>query len=227
MDNLSVIIVAGGQGRRMGGSVPKQFLLLGDRPILMHTIQRFYQAFPDLNLRIILVLNKDYEQYWQELVARYSFEVPHRIAYGGQERFHSVKNGLALAFEQGLVAVHDAVRPLVTTAFLRRVLDEARDKGNAVPFVLPHSSVRIEEQGRNWPIDRSKVRLVQTPQMFDVQELRQAYDQEYQNSFTDDATVFESLGKKVNLVPGIEENIKLTRPIDLYLAEKIMQNIGE
>ncbi len=227
MDLLSVIIVAGGTGKRMGRPIPKQFLMLGNRPILMHTMQRFYKAFADLKMRIILVLNKDYEQYWQELVRQYSFPVPHITTFGGEQRFHSVKNGLSMAFDQGLVAVHDSVRPLITTTFLRSVYEQAKQKGNAVPCVLPHSSVRIEEKGRNWSIDRSTVRLIQTPQIFDIQDLRKAYSQEYRTNFTDDAIVFESLGKQINLVQGLEENIKITRPIDLFVAEKLIKEIDQ
>ncbi len=226
MQHLSVIIVAGGKGRRMGEAVPKQFLMLGDRPILMHTIERFFHAFEDIDLRIVLVINKDYQDYWQELVEKYSFDVPHIIAPGGEERFHSVRNGLSKAFDTGLVAVHDAVRPLVNKPFLRRIYQAALEKGNAVPYIIPHSSVRIEENGKNRAIDRSKVRLIQTPQIFDIQELRVAYEKDYNSFYTDDATVYESLGKDINLVPGLEENIKITRPLDLYLARKIIQNIG-
>ncbi len=227
MDYLSVIIVAGGQGRRMGGSIPKQFLLLGDRPILMHTVQRFYNAFSHLNLRVILVLASDYVDYWQGLVKEYSFSVPHVIAYGGKERFHSVRSGLQKAYDTGLVAVHDGVRPLVNRQFLHKLYNEALEHGNAVPYIKPHSSVRIEKDGRNWAVDRSTVRLIQTPQFFPVEDLRHAYEQEYKSFFTDDASVYESLGKEIHLVEGLEENIKLTRPLDLYLAGKIINNLGE
>ena len=222
MDYLSVIIVAGGIGQRMGRSVPKQFLLLGNRPILMHTIEQFYQAFAHLNLRIILVMNPNYVEYWQELVEKYAYNIPHLIVNGGKERFHSVRNGLEKTWNRGLVAIHDAVRPLVTTCFLKMLYEEAQMHGNAVPFVLPHSSIRIEKDGQNWPIDRSTVRLIQTPQIFEVALLRKAYLQDYDPSFTDDATVYETIGQKIHLVPGLEENIKITKPIDLYVAEELL-----
>jgi 2-C-methyl-D-erythritol 4-phosphate cytidylyltransferase len=227
MDNLSVIIVAGGQGRRMGGSIPKQFLLLGDRPILMHTLQRFYNAFNYLNLRIVLVLASEYVDYWEKLVKEFSFFVPYELAIGGKERFHSVRSGLKKTFDTGLVAVHDGVRPLVTKNFLHRLYNEARKYGSAVPYVSPHSSVRIEQNGRNWAVDRSTVRLIQTPQFFPVKELRKAYEQDYTSAFTDDASVYERAGNQIHLVEGLEENIKLTRPMDLYVAREIIKNLGE
>ena len=223
MDYLSVIIVAGGFGKRMAKSIPKQFLLLQDRPILMHTLSRFYKAFNNVHLRIIVVINKEYEDYWFDLVKEYKFNVPHLIAYGGKERFYSVKNGLEKCFDKGLVAVHDSVRPFVNKTFLLKLYKEAKLKGNAVPYILPYSSVRLESEGKNWAIERNKVRMIQTPQFFQVLLLKLAYNQEYKILFTDDASVYESIGQRINLVLGLEKNIKITTPLDMLIAQELVR----
>ncbi len=227
MDKLTAIIVAGGVGKRMGRSVPKQFLLLGDRPILMHTIEKFAMAYDHIDLDIIVVMHPDYHDYWKDLIHHYNFNIPHTLADGGKERFFSVRNGLKRASQHGLIAVHDGVRPLISTDFLQKIYEEAIEYGNAVPYIRPKNSVRIEENGHNHAIDRNTVRLIQTPQLFPAAELKQAYKQEYKSHFTDDATVYESLGQTIHLIEGEEQNIKITTETDLYLAEIILSKAGQ
>ncbi len=227
MDKLTAIIVAGGVGKRMGRSVPKQFLLLGDRPILMHTIEKFATAYNHIDLDIIVVMHTDYQDYWKDLIRRYDFDIPHTLAEGGKERFFSVRNGLKLSRDNGLIAVHDGVRPLISIDFLQKIYEEALHHGNAVPYIRPKSSVRIEKNGHNYAIDRNTVRLIQTPQFFPAAELKQAYNQTYKSYFTDDATVYESYGKTIHLIEGEVQNIKITTEIDLYLAEIILSKAGK
>ncbi len=223
MDKISVIVVAGGKGKRMGTKVPKQFLLLRNRPVLMHTLERLAQAFGNLDLRLILVLNSEFFDYWQELKQHYDFNLPLIEITGGKERFHSVKNGLTLAFDTGIIAVHDAVRPFVTNDFLRQGLNLAQEKDSAVPYVLPKSSVRIEENGENRQLDRSKLRIIQTPQFFNAGKLKSAYNTDYKPVFTDDATVYEYAGNKIHLFKGLENNIKITTEADYFLARYLIE----
>lgn len=213
------IIVAGGKGLRMGGDVPKQFQLVGRRPVLMHTLQQFRNAFADL--QVILVLPREQQDYWRELCRQYEFGVEHRVADGGQTRFHSVKNGLALIpdGEEGIVGVHDGVRPFASADLIRRCYAAAVEAEAVVPAVPVVESLRHEERGA---IDRKGYRLVQTPQTFSIPLLKAAYRQAYLEAFTDDASVVEAYGHRVAMIDGIRENIKLTTPFDMVVAEALL-----
>lgn len=214
------IIVAGGKGLRMGGDVPKQFQLVGGRPVLMHTLQQFRNAMADL--QIILVLPREQQDYWRELCRQYGFSVEHRVADGGQTRFHSVKNGLALIpdGEEGIVGVHDGVRPFASADLIRRCYAAAVEAEAVVPAVPVVESLRHEERGA---IDRKGYRLVQTPQTFSIPLLKAAYRQAYLETFTDDASVVETYGHRVAMIDGIRENIKLTTPFDMVVAEALLR----
>ena len=214
------IIVAGGKGLRMGGDVPKQFQLVGGRPVLMHTLQQFRNAIA--GLQIILVLPREQQDYWRERCRQYEFGVEHRVADGGQTRFHSVKNGLALIpdGEEGIVGVHDGVRPFASADLIRRCYAAAVEAEAVVPAVPVVESLRHEERGA---IDRKGYRLVQTPQTFSIPLLKAAYRQAYLETFTDDASVVEAYGHRVAMIDGIRENIKLTTPFDMVVAEALLR----
>ena len=212
-----IIIVAGGKGLRMGGDIPKQFLLVCGKPVLMRTLEAFHAY--DASMRLILVLPVSQQAYWKQLCEEYQFELVHEIANGGETRFHSVKNGLALVEEDGLVGVHDGVRPFVSQEVITRCYEEAASLKAVIPVIGVVETVRhLTEEGSE-TVPRDQYKLVQTPQVFDVTLLRRAYQQEYTDLFTDDASVVEALGEKVYLVEGNRENIKLTTPFDLKLAE--------
>lgn len=219
------ILVAGGQGLRMGGDVPKQFLPLGGRPVLMHTIDRFREVFPDMH--IIVVLPQGQHDYWHDLCRRHHLEGGFLTAPGGDTRFHSVLNGLNAIpadVSEGLVGVHDGVRPFVSRDTLRRCYDEAARSGTAVPVVSVVETLRhVSPDGESMTVPRGDYRLVQTPQVFSLALLRRAYRQPYALQFTDDASVVEALGERITLVEGNRENIKLTTPADLLLAKGIME----
>lgn len=219
------ILVAGGQGLRMGGDVPKQFLPLGGRPVLMHTIDRFREVFPDMH--IIVVLPQGQHDYWHDLCRQHHLEGGFLTAPGGDTRFHSVLNGLNAIpadVSEGLVGVHDGVRPFVSRDTLRRCYEEAARSGTAVPVVPVVETLRhVSPDGESMTVPRSDYRLVQTPQVFSLALLRQAYRQPYAPQFTDDASVVEALGERITLVEGNRENIKLTTPADLLLAKGIME----
>lgn len=215
-----VIIVAGGKGLRMGGEIPKQFLPIGGKPVLMRTIEAFHSY--DTSIHVILVLPVSQQEYWKELCCTYKFELPHDIADGGQTRFHSVKNGLALVEGNGTVGVHDGVRPFVSQEVISRCYSEAEVKHAVIPVIGVVETVRRLDDTESVTVPRDQYRLVQTPQVFDVALLQKAYQQEYAEMFTDDASVVESLGVRVHLVEGNRENIKLTTPFDLKLAEMLI-----
>lgn len=214
-----VIIVAGGKGLRMGGDIPKQFLPVAGKPVLMRTLEAFHAY--DASIHIILVLPVSQQAYWKELCQEYHFELPYDLANGGETRFHSVKNGLALVEGEGLVGVHDGVRPFVSREVIARCYDEALIKKAVIPVIGVVETVRhlIGEESETVPRDQYK--LVQTPQVFDASLLCHAYEQEFTELFTDDASVVEALGEKVYLVEGNRENVKLTTPFDLKLAEML------
>ena len=217
------IIVAGGKGLRMGGDIPKQFLPIGGKPVLMRTIEVFRQVFPDIN--IILVLPVSQQEYWQQLCREYAFGVPFQIADGGETRFHSVSNGLKLIPDdaEGLVGVHDGVRPFVTSETVRRCYDEAIAFGAVVPVVPVVETVRqLCGDGTSVTVPRDDYKLVQTPQTFHVSLLKKAYMQPYSPSFTDDASVVEALGKPIHLVEGNRENIKITTPADIRFVNGLL-----
>ena len=212
-----IIIVAGGKGLRMGGDIPKQFLPVCGKPVLMRTLEAFHAY--DASMRLILVLPVSQQAYWKQLCEEYQFELAHEIANGGETRFHSVKNGLALVEEEGLVGVHDGVRPFVSQEVINRCYEEAASLKAVIPVIGVVETVRhLTEEGSE-TVPRDQYKLVQTPQVFDVTLLRRAYQQEFTDLFTDDASVVEALGEKVYLVEGNRENIKLTTPFDLKLAE--------
>lgn len=213
------IIVAGGKGLRMGSDVPKQFLPINGLPVLMHTIKRFREY--DNALKIILVLPKEQHEYWDELCKNYHFTAAYAVADGGETRFHSVKNGLALIPDgtEGVVGVHDGVRPFPSVGVISNCYETARTAKAVIPVVPVVETLRhIVGAGVTETVARSDYRLVQTPQTFDIQLLKRAYDQPYRDSFTDDASVVESIGAKVTLVEGNSENIKITTPVDLRMA---------
>lgn len=215
------IIVAGGRGLRMGGELPKQFLPLSGKPVLMRTLELFEGEVS----RIILVLPEDHIPFWKELCQRYHFTLPHTVALGGETRFHSVRSGLSHLPQAGLVAVHDGVRPLASRALIRRSFEEAERSGAALPACPVTDSLRLhQEEGKSEAVDRSRYMAVQTPQTFDLGRLQRAYEQAYSPLFTDDASVYEaaSLGS-ITLIDGEETNIKLTTPRDLLLAELLLR----
>jgi 2-C-methyl-D-erythritol 4-phosphate cytidylyltransferase len=216
-----VIIVAAGSGKRMGAAIPKQFLQLAGKPILLHTMEKFLKHNP--NIGIVLVLNTEYVVFWQELCHTLNIKIKHEVVCGGQERFHSVKNGIeAIKDEDAIVAIHDAVRPLVSLKTIENCFLMACEKGAAVPVLHLTDSLRITSAAGSTPVDRSKYRMVQTPQCFQINILRQAYEQPYEDSFTDDASVVEAFGEHIHLLEGNRENIKITDPIDLRMAEAMM-----
>lgn len=220
-----VIIVAGGKGLRMGGDIPKQFLPVAGTPVLMRTLERFHSYSP--SLRIILVLPKAQQDYWRTLCEEYSFDIPHTVADGGATRFHSVQNGLALIpdEEEGVVGVHDGVRPFVSTEVIRRCYDTARTASAVIPVTPVVETLRyVGGDGKDRNVLRSDFRLVQTPQTFDIQLLKRANRQPYSEAFTDDASVVEGIGVSVTMVEGNRENIKITTPFDLLVAEALTKN---
>ena len=218
-----IIILAGGKGLRMGADVPKQFLPIGGRPILMRTIERFRAYSP--SLRIILVLPAEQHDYWRQLCEDYRFEVACDITTGGPTRFHSIKNGLALIpdDEQGVVGVHDGVRPFPSVEVIGRCYETARSQGTAVPVTNVVETVRRVDGEHSQTVPRNHYRLVQTPQMFDIQLHKRAYNQPYRDDFTDDASVVEALGHDIVLVEGNRENIKITTPFDMVVAEALVK----
>ena len=204
----------------MGGDIPKQFLPVCGKPVLMRTIEAFYTY--DNQIHVILVLPVSQQEYWRELCQTYNFNLPHEIADGGDTRFHSVSNGLALVDGEGLVGIHDGVRPFVSQEVIERCFAEAEQKKAVIPVIGVVETVRCLEGEDSVTVPRDKYKLVQTPQVFDVALLKQAYHQDYTDMFTDDASVVEALGEKVYLVEGNRENIKLTTPFDLKLAEMLV-----
>lgn len=208
------LIVAGGKGLRMGSEVPKQFLNVKGRPVLMHTLSVFYAC----DCELILVLPQEQVSFWNELCGQYNFEVPHRVAHGGSQRFDSVKNGLALIAGDGLVAIHDGVRPCVSQAIISASFQTAAEYSNAVTAVKVKDSIRMTQGDSTVAVNRDLYYQVQTPQTFDVDAIKAAYLQPFSNSFTDDASVFESAGNEIHLTAGDYRNIKVTTPEDLDLA---------
>jgi 2-C-methyl-D-erythritol 4-phosphate cytidylyltransferase len=215
-----VIIVAGGTGTRMDSEVPKQFLLLAGKPLLMRAIRAFHETFPDAG--IVVPLPQLQLSRWNELQKEYGFTIPHRLVAGGETRFHSVKNAISVLPDDGIVAIHDAARPLVSADLIRRAFMTAEDSGNAIPVVSVQESMREMKNGRSIPVDRSAFRLIQTPQVFLLADARPAYLQEYQPEFTDDATVMESAGFNIHFIEGETGNIKITFPDDMTIAQALM-----
>lgn len=211
------IIVAGGSGTRMNTELPKQFLPLQGKPILMHTMEAFHAC--TICPKIVLVLNIHQHQYWEELCNIHQFTVPHELVSGGTERFHSVNNALMTIKGEGIVAIHDAVRPLVSPELISRCFLAALENGNAVAGIKPTDSIRrIEDSGRSEAISRNMISLIQTPQAFDIKIVRSAYQQPFRNDFTDDASVVERIGIDIHLIEGERKNIKITFEEDLDIA---------
>ena len=217
-----VIIVAGGKGLRMGTDIPKQFLPIGGKPVLMRTLERFREYSADL--QIILVLPKAQQDYWQELCQEYDFKVEYQMTDGGETRFHSVQHGLALIPDdaEGVVGVHDGVRPFPSIDVIRNCYETARKKKAVIPVIPIVETVRHLQDETSVTVPRGDYRLVQTPQTFDIQLLKAANRQPYNDGFTDDASVVEAFGFDVTLVEGNRENIKITTPYDLKIAEVLI-----
>lgn len=226
MQSTGIIIVAGGSGRRAGGTLPKQFRFLGGMPVLARTINNFAEALP--GAEIVVVLPEEHIEFWKNLAARFDVAA-HTVAAGGAERFDSVKNGLeTLASNPELIAVQDGVRPLGSAALIRRVAEAAAEHGAAIPVVEPVDSFRETDEADvagNAPshvIDRRRLRVVQTPQVFRADILRRAYAAAFRVEFTDDASVVEAAGQPVFLAEGERENLKLTTPVDFVIAEALI-----
>ena len=226
-----IIIVAGGKGLRMGGEIPKQFLPIGGRPILMRTLERFREY--STTLQIILVLPKDQQDYWLQLCKEYDFKVDYQMTDGGDTRFHSVQHGLALIPDdaEGVVGVHDGVRPFPSIEVIRKCYETARVKQAVIPVIPVVETLRvidpigtIETIVPTHTVPRNDYRLVQTPQTFDIQLLKAANRQPYNDNFTDDASVVEAFGQEITLVEGNRENIKITTPYDMIVAEALVQD---
>ncbi|PWJ39268.1 2-C-methyl-D-erythritol 4-phosphate cytidylyltransferase [Sediminitomix flava] len=216
------IIVAGGIGSRMKSTVPKQFIDLDGKPILMYTLEKFYTTVEDI--KIILTLPEEEIKTWENLCEKHNFQIPHQVRKGGETRFHSVKNGLnAIEKKIGLVAVHDGVRPFVNPDVILTSYQVAETNGAAITAVALKDSIRKVDGNNSFAQDRSIFRLVQTPQTFQVELLKKAYEQEFVNTFTDDASVVEAMGQKVELIDGNYENIKITTPEDLLVAKAFLK----
>ncbi|MFI3249198.1 MAG: 2-C-methyl-D-erythritol 4-phosphate cytidylyltransferase [Rikenellaceae bacterium] len=221
---IGIVIVAGGSGTRIGGTKPKQFQIIGQRPILAYTIDLFSRALP--TAEIVVVLAKDMIEYWQNLAARFDV-AKHKTVIGGAERFDSVKCGvIALSDDVEIIGVHDGARPFCSVELVKRCLHCALSSGSAIPVVNVSDSLReVCSDGGSKAIDRSSIRAVQTPQMFDAITLRRAYNQPYKSTFTDDASLVEGIGEKVWLCDGESQNIKITTREDLILAQRILEDI--
>ena len=222
--DLYVVIEAGGSGKRMGAEIPKQFLELAGRPVLMHTIERF-KTFNDA-IEIITVLPENQIRYWIDIQKKHSFSVLHTLVKGGSNRFMSVRNGLKFVNSPGLVAIHDGVRPFVSIDTINRCFETAEKLGNAVPSISPTESLRILTDQGSLPVNRFHVKQIQTPQVFNALLIKNAYKQEYSEDFTDDATVLEKTGEKINLIEGNRENIKITNPEDLLISAALLQSLS-
>ena len=220
--NRYVVIVAGGEGTRMKSTLPKQFLLVNDKPVLMHTLECFVAC----NATIVLVLLNDYHAYWKQLCTEYNFTVAHQIVSGGDTRAASVLNGLQQIDPNSLVAVHDAVRPLVSSTLIEKLFVAADENGNAVPAVSVRESMREIKGNNSVAIDRNNFRIVQTPQCFRTDELLIAFQHPHFSSFTDEASLYEATEKKIHLVEGEFSNIKITFPEDVLFASAFLKSIA-
>ena len=216
----TALIVAGGKGLRMGSELPKQFLPIGGKPVLMRTLEAFHRF--DEKMQIILVLPREQQDFWRELCEEHGFDIKHLIADGGETRFHSVKNGLALVNGSGVVGIHDGVRPFVSQEVIARCFREAVVRKAVIPVIDVVETVRHLTESGSETVSRNDYKLVQTPQVFDADLLKRAYEQEFTPFFTDDASVVEAMGVPVYLVEGNRENIKITTPFDLKVASALL-----
>jgi 2-C-methyl-D-erythritol 4-phosphate cytidylyltransferase len=219
----SVVIVAGGSGSRMGSDTPKQFMELSQKPILIHTINKFYRF--DKNIEIVLVLPEDQIKHWETICTEHSFSIAHHIVAGGKTRFHSVKNGVESLSNSDVIAIHDGVRPLVSNDTIERCYNTANETGSAIPVLPVTESLRKGNLKKSKAVDRTKFYSVQTPQTFRAKLLHKAYDQEWLPEFTDDASVIEKMGHPITMVIGNHENIKITHQPDLKIAEMLLQEM--
>ncbi len=201
----------------MQSDIPKQFMLLNGKPVLMHTIEAFY--YSEIKPEIIVVLNVGFIPYWEQLCEKYNFLIPHTLIKGGLQRFHSVKNGIKAIEKNSVIAIHDAVRPLASKELICRSFREAEQSGNAIVAIKSKDSVRQQKSNSSLSLNRDEIYLIQTPQTFQFELLNTAYKQEYRNEFTDDASVIERTGITLNLIEGESKNLKITFPEDLSLAE--------
>jgi 2-C-methyl-D-erythritol 4-phosphate cytidylyltransferase len=216
----TIIITAGGIGKRMNTAVPKQFLLLNGTPILMHTIQRFFDF--DAQAQLLVTLPAIWFNEWALLCEQHNFTLKHHVVEGGTERFDSIKEALKLATGE-VICIHDGVRPFVSTETIQAVFDAVHHTGASIPVIEVNESLRHVLPNSNIAVDRSKFKQVQTPQCFEASLLKKAYEKEYQPTFTDDASVVENIGVKITLVPGNAENIKITSPLDLAIGELLFK----
>jgi len=221
--NLYALIVAGGSGTRMGTDIPKQFLELAGKPVLMHSIDRF-RAF-DNTIGIIVVIPENQFALWESLKEKHSFTVSHTLVKGGPSRFFSVKNGLQKVDDDAIVAIHDGVRPLVTTETIIKCFRAAAEFGNAIPVISLSDSVRMITENGNFPVDRNSLKIVQTPQVFKARLIKKAYLRDFSPETTDDAMLLEKTGEMIHLVGGNRENIKITNPEDLAIAGTLISTI--
>lgn len=215
------IIVGGGSGSRMRSDIPKQFMLLAGKPVLMHTMEAFHSS--GLHPELILVLPADFHTYWADLCREHRFDLPHQVVAGGEQRFHSVNNGLSLVVNEGVVAVHDAVRPCVTRDLIAGAFRQATEQGSAVAAIKSRDSVRQKTAAGSINLKREDIFLVQTPQVFRSGILKRAYEQPFSESFTDDASVVEQSGAGVEMIEGDVRNIKITYPDDIFIAEMYLK----
>lgn len=216
------IIVAGGSGTRMGSPIPKQYLKIGDKPILMHSLEKFFKTDGSINL--ILVIPEIDFTYWKSLCKKFNFTIPHQLAKGGKSRFQSVRNGLAcITEENGVVAIHDGVRPFVNARVIEESFEIAKSSGSAIAVIALKDSIRkLTDDGKSFFQERQYFRLVQTPQTFLVSKIKKAFESTELHHFTDDATVYEHQGWQVTLIAGNPENIKITTPEDLEYADFLL-----
>ena len=221
MKNKYVIIVAGGVGSRMESKVPKQFIEVNGKPIIFHTIEKFHQAIEEIN--IILVLHPDYIDYYKELVSNHNFNIPCTIANGGVTRYHSSLNGIELVSNDSIVAIHDAARPLISAKHIQDLFDAAEVSEFVVPVVDVKESLRLIDDSSSNVVNRSKYKVVQTPQVFRSELLKESYSKGYKNLYTDDASVVQTeSGRTPTLIIGEEQNIKITTPVDIVIAQYIL-----
>lgn len=216
------IIVAGGSGSRMQSDIPKQFMLINGKPVIMHTIEAFHNSCfaPVINV----VLSAGFHEYWRTLCANHNFTIPHQLVLGGEQRFHSVKNGLEYVESPAIVAIHDAVRPCVSKDLIESAFKQAERMGNAVAAVKSRDSVRQKTETGSVSLDRENIYLIQTPQVFSSEILEKAYSQEYRKEFTDDASVVEMSGVSITMIEGDTRNLKITFPQDILIAEAFLMS---
>lgn len=215
------IIVAGGTGTRMKGDVPKQFMLLSGKPVIQYSIEAFHLFDP--SMQIILVVHPDFKAYWEKLCLEHKMVIPHRVVTGGKTRFDSVKNGLGLIEDDGLVAIHDAARPVIDAGFVSQLFSEAGTYGSAIPGIALNDTIRVIEGDTSEQLDRRFLRAMQTPQVFKVSELKRAYTQSFTQLFTDDASVMQAAGFPLHLADGRKDNIKITHIQDIAVAEVLLK----